>query len=95
MHAAAMSLDLHVPASRSLKAKRKAIRPVTDGLRQRFRVSVAEIDHHEQWQRALIAVAVVAESSGRLDEMLERCRRFVDSRLEVELLAVDVRYVEP
>ena len=56
-----MSFDLHVPESRSLKAKRAAIRPIVDGLRHRFRVSVAETGHHEQWQRAEIAVAIVAE----------------------------------
>ena len=61
MHAAAVSFDLHVPASRSLKAKRAAIRPIVDGLRHRFKVSVAEVDHQDQWQRATIGVAVVGE----------------------------------
>ena len=40
------------PQSRSLKAKRAAIRPIVDGLRHRFRISVAEVDHQDQWQRA-------------------------------------------
>ena len=71
VHAAAMSFDLHVPESRSLKAKRAAIRPIVDGLRHRFRISVAEIGHQDQWQRAEIAVAVVAESDGRVRELLD------------------------
>ena len=48
MHAAAARFDLHVPDSRSLKAKRAAIRPIVDGLRHRFGVSVAEVDHLDQ-----------------------------------------------
>ena len=77
MHAAAMSFDLHVPESRSLKAKRPVIRPIVDGMRHRFRISVAEVDHQDQWQRATIAVAVVAESDGRVRELLDAAERFV------------------
>ena len=72
MHAAAMSFDLHIPESRSLKAKRAAIRPIVDGMRHRFRISVAEVDHQDQWQRATIAVAVVAESEGRVRRVARR-----------------------
>ncbi len=66
MHAAAVCFELRVPESRSLKAKRAAVRPIVDGLRHRFHVSVAEVDHQDAWQRAAIAVAVVAESSRQL-----------------------------
>jgi uncharacterized protein YlxP (DUF503 family) len=86
VHAAAVCFDLHVPESRSLKAKRAAVRPIVVGLRHKYRLSVAEVDHHDQWQRAAIAVAVVAESDGRLRDVLENVRRFVDTRPDVELL---------
>lgn len=89
-----MSFDLHVPASRSLKAKRKAIRPITDGLRQKFRVSVAEIGCHDQWQRSVIAVAVVADSMTRLDDVLAKCERFVFAAPDIEVLAIDTSYLE-
>ena len=64
VHAVAVRFDLHVPESRSLKAKRAAIRPVVDGLRHRFKVSVAEVDYQDQWQRAAIGVALVDGSAG-------------------------------
>ncbi len=93
MHAAAVCFDLHVPESRSLKAKRAAIRPIVDGLRHKYRVSVAEVDHHDQWQRAAVAVAVVAESDRQLHDVLENVRRFVDTRPDVELLEADTAYL--
>ena len=62
-----MSFDLHVPESRSLKTKRAAIRPIVDGLRHRFHVSVAEVDHLDQWQRAAIGVAVVSGSVAQVE----------------------------
>ena len=94
MHAAARRFDLHIPQSRSLKHKRAVIRPILEGLRHRFRVSVAEVDHHDQWQRSAIAVAVVAESEGRLRDLLDATERFVVAAPEVELIEVETGFVE-
>src|SRR5262245_25992155 len=89
-----MTFDLHVPESRSLKAKRAAIRPIVDGLRHRFRISVAEVGHQEQWQRAVIGVAIVAESDGRVQELLDAVDRFVANAPDVELLGTEVAWLE-
>jgi hypothetical protein len=94
VNAAAVRFDLHIPQSRSLKAKRAAIRPIVDGLRHRFHVSVAETDHHDQWQRAGIAVAVVASSDTRLREVLASIERFVVAAPDIELLDVETAWLE-
>jgi uncharacterized protein len=94
VHAAAVCFDLHVPESRSLKTKRAALRPIVEGLRHRFRVSVAEVDHHDQWQRAAIAVALVAESDGRLRQLMESVERFVAGAADVELLDAETAWLE-
>jgi len=95
VHAAALRFDLHVPASRSLKAKRAAVRPIVDTLRHRYHVSVAEVDHQDRWQRAAIAVAVVAESNHHLTEVLDTLERFVRSSPDVEVLDLTAAYLEP
>jgi uncharacterized protein len=94
VHAAAVCFDLHVPESRSLKTKRAAIRPIVDGLRHKYRLSVAEVDHHDQWQRAAVAVAVVAESDHQLRDVLTNVHRFVDTRPDVELLDAETAYID-
>jgi uncharacterized protein YlxP (DUF503 family) len=94
VHAAAVCFDLHVPESRSLKAKRAAVRPIVDGLRHRFHVSVAEVDHQAQWQRASIAVAVVGGSEGQVREVLASVERFVVAAPDVELLDVETAWLE-
>ena len=86
MHAAALRFELLVPESHSLKAKRAAVRPIVDGLRHKFHLSVAEVDHQDTWQRAALAVAAVAPTAGRLGEVLERVERYVDAAPGVELL---------
>jgi uncharacterized protein YlxP (DUF503 family) len=94
MHAAVRTFDLHVPQSRSLKAKRAAIRPITDGLRHRFRISVAEVGHQEQWQRSELAIAVVAESEHRVVELLDAAERFIAAAPDVDLLATSTAWLE-
>jgi uncharacterized protein YlxP (DUF503 family) len=94
VHAAAVRFELRIPESRSLKTKRAAIRPITDGLRHRFHVSVAEVDHQDTWQRAAIAVAVVAESDRHLREILDRVDRFVAGAAAVELLDAETVWLE-
>lgn len=94
MHAAAVCFELRVPESRSLKAKRAAVRPIVDGLRHRLHVSVAEVDHQDTWQRAAIGVAVVAESSRHLEQVLATVERFVANAPDVELLGEETCYLE-
>ena len=89
MHAAALKFELRIPDSRSLKTKRAAVRPIVDGLRHKFRVSVAEVDHHDTWQRAALGVAAVADSPDRLGEVLATVERFVDRAPGVEVLDVE------
>ena len=94
MYAAAVRFDLHIPQSRSLKTKRAAIRPIVDGMRHRFRVSVSEVDYHDRWQRAAIAVAVVASGDAQLREVLAAIERFVVVADDVELLDVETAWLE-
>jgi uncharacterized protein len=94
VNAAAVRFDLHIPQSRSLKMKRAAIRPIVDGVRHRFRVSVAEVDYHDQWQRTAIAVAVVANGDTQLREVLAGIERFVVAAPDVELLDVETAWLE-
>ena len=92
--AAAMAFDLHVPESRSLKAKRAAIRPIVDGLRHRFRISVAEVAHLDQWQRAGDHGHRDAGSVSRVQELLDAVERFVAGAPDVELLGTEVAWLE-
>lgn len=94
MHAAAVRFELRIPESRSLKAKRAVLRPIVDGLRHRFKVSVAEVDHQDTWQRAAIAVAVVAASDGHLRDVLANVERQVAHAPGIELLDMETAWLD-
>jgi uncharacterized protein len=62
MPVAALTLELSIPHSRSLKDRRQVVRSLKDKLRQGFNVSVAELDESVTWQSATVGVAAVSSS---------------------------------
>ena len=86
MYVCAVRFDLHIPDTRSLKGKRAVVKPIVEGLRRRFHVAAAAVDHHEQWQRAAVGVAVVASSHRHVCDILDEVERFVWSHPEVQVL---------
>lgn len=87
MFASVLVVDLHLPISGSLKAKRAIITPILEGARRRMRVAVSEVAHQDQWQRSELAFATVASSEAQAREVLDAVERFVWSFPEVEVIA--------
>jgi uncharacterized protein YlxP (DUF503 family) len=88
MRAAALRVELHLPTPQSLKEKRAVLRPVIEGMRRLGSYSVAEVDHHDLWQRATIGVAIVAPDGKSLAMQVSRLRRYLEAQLELEVLDV-------
>jgi uncharacterized protein YlxP (DUF503 family) len=64
-------LELHFPGARSLKDKRQALRSLEQRVRNRFNVSIAEVEHQDLWQRARVAVVSVNTDHTHLDSTLQ------------------------
>ncbi|HEX7095796.1 MAG TPA: DUF503 domain-containing protein [Acidimicrobiales bacterium] len=89
MHVLALAIEVHLPASRSLKHKRAVLRPLLDGIRSRYPgVAVAETNHQDRWQRAEIGVAAVSGSARTVRELLDEVERFVWSFPDLEVLTM-------
>ncbi len=94
MHVLALRIELRLPAARSLKEKRARLRPLLDAGRHRFPVAMAEVDHHETWQRTAIGVAVVSSSAGQAVEIIDEVERFVWARPDLEVLSAERHWLE-
>ena len=95
MFVALQRCDLRIRDSHSLKQKRHVVKALTAALRQRFNVSVAEVDHQDLWQRASIAIAVTGAQEYHLRKVVGEIERFVDTWPAVEVLQVDVTVHAP
>jgi uncharacterized protein YlxP (DUF503 family) len=72
-----LSVELHFPENHSLKGKRKVLLSVKAQLQRRFGASVAEVDHHDVWQRARLTLACVARGHKELQELLDGAERYL------------------
>jgi uncharacterized protein YlxP (DUF503 family) len=84
------TFDLRIPGCNSLKEKRHVVKTLTAGIRQKFNVSVAEVDHHDLWQRSTIAVSAVAGEAYHARRVLHEVEKFVDRFGRTELIGSDL-----
>jgi uncharacterized protein YlxP (DUF503 family) len=94
LHSCALFMDIHLPASGSLKAKRTVVKHLVETARSRYAVAAAEVGRPDQWQRAELGFAAVAGSPAQVDRVLASVERFVWSHPELEVLAAQRAWVE-
>jgi len=71
-----LSAELHFPASGSLKDKRQLLRSAKARL-QRMGAAVAEVDHHDTWQRSRLTLAFVTREHKELERLLDESERYL------------------
>ena len=89
-----LTVELHFPENGSLKGKRRYVRSARAQLRERFGASVAEVDHHELWQRATLSVACVTREHRELGDLLDAVVRYLGSQ-DFELVRTEREVVVP
>lgn len=88
-----LTLKLRLENSHSLKDKRQVLRSLQDRLRHRFNVAVAEIDHQDLWQRAMIAAVTVASDQGIAEKILQSVEEEAADMLGPELASASVEWL--
>ena len=90
-----LSVELHFPEAGSLKGKRKFVKSAKAQLQNRFGASVAEVDHHELWQRSRLTLSCVAREHREVQALLADAERYLNGqeyelvRSEREIVALD------
>jgi uncharacterized protein len=89
-----LTVELHFPEAGSLKGKRKFVKSAKAQLQNRFGAAVAEVDHHELWQRCRLTVACVAREHREAAQLLEEAVRYLNGQ-EYELVLAEREVVAP
>lgn len=85
MHIGVLTLSLSIGYADSLKDKRQAIKSVIARVRNRFNVSIAEVDELELWRRATLGVTVVSNSATLANQVLQKVIDYIDNDANVVL----------
>jgi uncharacterized protein YlxP (DUF503 family) len=83
-----LSVELHFPEAGSLKGKRKYVKSAKAQLQNRFGAAVAEVDHHELWQRSRLTLSCVAREHHEVEELLAGAERYLHGQ-EYELIRAE------
>jgi uncharacterized protein YlxP (DUF503 family) len=75
----ACTVELYLPGNGSLKGKRSTLKPLLLRLRKEFNLAAAEVDHHDLWQSAQIALVAVSTDAGHVQGLLERAVRWIEN----------------
>jgi hypothetical protein len=66
-----LTLEIHIPDSRSLKDKRQVLRSLKERLKARYNVAVAELDHQDSWQRSQIGIVSISNEEAHLEQSMQ------------------------
>ena len=79
-------IELHLPDVGSLKGKRHALKGLKERVRARYEVSVAEVGHHDLWQRATLALACVSHDARHASEVVSKAMDFIEEHVEGQVI---------
>jgi uncharacterized protein YlxP (DUF503 family) len=87
-------VELTIHGSQSLKQRRGVVRSISQRVRNRFNLAVAEIGGQDTWQRAVLGLSAVGGDAVRVRKVLDRALDFIEDLHLAEVVHTDIEIVE-
>ena len=88
------TIKLRLPENLSLKGKRQVLKSITTRVKNKFNVSVAEVDDQNLWQLATLGICCVSNDKRYTNELLSKVVNFIiDGRFEVEIVDYEIELI--
>lgn len=81
-----IKVELSLFDSHSLKEKRAILKSLKDRIRRKFNVSIAELEGHDKWQRAVLGVVNIGTDNRIVNSVLSKVIELIKSTHSVELI---------
>ncbi len=79
-------VELFMASAQSLKEKRGILKSLKARIAQKFNVSIAEVDHQEKWQRAVLGIALVGGDEHGIQQTLSFIENFISEDYRVQII---------
>jgi len=94
MHIGVCMLKFRLPENGSLKGKRQVLKSIIDRVKNKFNVSIAEVDDHDSWQLISLGITCVSNSAPHANEVLSKVVNFIqNSKFDVEMLDYEIEII--
>ncbi|MCI4454347.1 MAG: DUF503 domain-containing protein [Thermodesulfobacterium sp.] len=84
-------IELYFPYPNSLKEKRQILRALTQKIEANFkRISIAEVDGHDLWQKAVLGISLVGKDKKFVDSRLTTIIEFIKKNSDLEIIKAEI-----
>lgn len=74
-----LTLHLHLPGCASLKEKRSRLKPLINRLHREFNISVAELDHMDDWQSTVVGCVMISNDTKHNHRCLMKIIQWIET----------------
>lgn len=80
------TIELYLPANRSLKDKRRVLKSLMERIKQRFNVAIAEVEEQDLWQKSVIGITCIGNRKDHVNGMMDKVVGAIRSNPQVEVV---------
>ena len=81
-----LRVEILIPGVQSLKEKRKVVKSLKDKIKNKFNVSVSEVDYSDKWQRSMIGIAQVGNDMKYIEKNLNSIYQLLISNYSIQVI---------
>ena len=85
-------ITLYIPGGGSLKEKRQVLRRIKDRVRNKFNVSIAEVDDCDLWQRSTLGIAAVSKDQVFANQVISAVVGLLESNGDTSVIDVQTEF---
>ena len=94
MNVGVCKIRMRLAENNSLKGKRQVSKPIIERVKNRYNVSIAEVDDQDLWQLLTLGITCVSSSGPHANEMLSKVVDFIQqSKLDMEMLDYEIEII--
>ncbi len=90
MHIGVLSVVVRLHSTQSLKDKRQIIKSLIETTRQKFNISMAEVDNLDDWGTSSLGISCVANDKGYVNRILDKVLDTIENNPLVDVTMVDL-----
>lgn len=79
-------IELNLDGCSSLKEKRRILKSMIEKIRNKFNVSISEIDHNDLWQRATLGIACISQNGKFVNQQISEIVKWIENFRDVNLI---------
>lgn len=88
-----LKASLYLSEPQSLKDKRRVIKSLTERLKNKFNLAVAETGNLDSWNNSELGIVCISNEASHCDSMLATAINFIENQGTVELTHVETEII--